>query len=195
MIHEKHLKEQYNRVRTFARVKLGIQQIFRKPYLMIPMLLFVRIFLIIWRIADLIILHMKVEEKLFPIFKICIQITAVFLPIMLLLHVIYKIGELTARRDEENIVVAFRNVRTGDRHPILISKRKDRKTGIITREFFSRLPMKKWQGNEKELEDAFSSHFVGKKLEYGGKNHDKGYRIIMYMVKGRQAKDRGTLYE
>lgn len=46
-----------------------------------------------------------------------------------------------------------------------------------------------------DIQAQFSSTFVGKGLEYGGKNHNDGKRIILYMRKGVQEKDRGIMYE
>ncbi len=88
----------------------------------------------------------------------------------------------------------FTNVKLLNQPPILISKKKDRKKGIIIREFYTNQPLHIWEEKKKDIQAKFSSTFVSKGLEYGGKNHNDGKKIILYMRKGLQAEDRGTMY-
>lgn len=191
----KYLKEKYNRVRTWSRLKLGVQQLIYRPYLNIFTLLALGSFPILWKLMNSILLHMKVVEQLFPILKISLHITAIICPIILVIYIIQIIGERTAIKDETNILLAFTNVTMLNQPPILISKKKDRKKGIIIREFYTNQPLRIWEEKKKDIQAELSSTFVDKGLEFGGKNHNDGKKIILYMRKGLQAEDRGTMYE
>lgn len=191
----RYLKEKYNRVKTASRLRLGVQQLIQRPYLNIFTLLILGSFPMLRKIIDESLLHMGVEKQVFPIFKICLQTIEIVFPIILLIYLVQMIGERTARKDEANIIVAFTNVKMFNQPPILISKKKDRKRGVMVREFYSNQAKHIWEEKMSNIEDAFSGRLVGEKIEYGGKNHSDGKKIVMYLAKGRQAKDWGTMYE
>lgn len=191
----RYLKEKYNRVRTWSRLKLGIQQLIQRPYLNIFVLLILGSFPIIRKLINVMLVQIEVAEFLFPVFKISLHIIAIIFPIILLIYTIQIIGERTAIKDETNILLAFTNVTMLNQPPILISKKKDRKKEIIIREFYTNQPLHIWEEKRKDIQAKFSGTFVGKGLEYGGKNHNDGKKIILYMRKGLQAEDRGTMYE
>ena len=141
------------------------------------------------------LVQIEVAEFLFPVFKISLHIIAIIFPIILLIYTIQIIGERTAIKDETNILLAFTHVTMLNQPPILISKKKDRKKEIIIREFYTNQPLHIWEEKKKDIQAKFSGTSVGKGLEYGGKNHNDGKKIILYMRKGLQAEDRGTMYE
>lgn len=191
----RYLKEKYNRVRTWSRLRLGVQQLIHRPYLNIFTLLALGSFPILWKLMNSILLHMKVAGQLFPVFKISLHTTAIICPIIFLIYIIQEIGEKTATKDEAKILLVFTNVITFNQPPILISKKKDRKKKIIIREFYTNQPLRIWEEKKKDIQDQFSSTLVDEELEYGGKNHNDGKKIILYMRKGLQVEDRGTMYE
>ncbi|MBS5763628.1 MAG: hypothetical protein KHW68_08990 [Lachnospiraceae bacterium] len=191
----RYLKEKYNRIRTWSRFKLGIQQLIQRPYLNIFVLLILGSFPIIKKLINAMLIQIEVTEFLFPVFKISLHIIAIICPIILLVYIIQIIGERVAIKDETNILLVFTNVKLLNQPPILISKKKDRKKGIIIREFYTNQPLHIWEEKKKDIQAKFSSTFVSKGLECGGKNHNDGKKIILYMRKGLQAEDRGTMYE
>ena len=176
-------------------VKIKAQQLIQRPYLNIFVLLILGSFPIIRKLINVMLVQIEVTESLFPVFKISLHIIAIICPIILLVYIIQIIGERAAIKDETNILLVFTNVKLLNQPPILISKKKDRKKEIIVREFYTNQPLHIWEEKKKDIQAKFSSTFVGKGLEYGGKNHNDGKKIILYMRKGLQAEDRGTMYE
>ena len=162
----RYLKEKYNRVRTWSRLKLGIQQLIQRPYLNIFVLLILGSFPIIRKLINVMLVQIEVAEFLFPVFKISLHIIAIIFPIILLIYTIQIIGERTAIKDETNILLAFTNVTMLNQPPILISKKKDRKKEIIIREFYTNQPLHIWEEKKKDIQAKFSGTFVGKGLEY-----------------------------
>ena len=61
----RYLKEKYNRVRTWSRLKLGIQQLIQRPYLNIFILLILGSFPILRKIIDERLVQMGVVEQVF----------------------------------------------------------------------------------------------------------------------------------
>ena len=160
----RYLKEKYNhynRVRTWSRLKLGIQQLIQRPYLNIFVLLILGSFPIIRKLINVMLVQIEVAEFLFPVFKISLHIIAIIFPIILLIYTIQIIGERTAIKDETNILLAFTNVTMLNQPPILISKKKDRKKEIIIREFYTNQPLHIWEEKKKDIQAKFSGTFVG----------------------------------
>ena len=195
MRENRYLKEKYNRMRTWSRIRLGVQQLIQRPYWNLLIFLALGSFPVLKRIANQMLLHMPVSEKLLPVFEIAMRMINVIVPILLVFYIIQTIGEKTAEKEEANIISAFIHVKVMNQPPILWSKKTDRRTGVTVREFYTNQPMYIWKEKMEDIEDAFSGRLVGKKLEYGGKNHEDGKKIIMHMAKGRQGKDRGIMYE
>ena len=115
------------------------------------------------KIIDESLLHMGVVKQVFPIFKNMFTDNRNNFSYYLLIYLVQMIGERTARKDEANIIIAFTNVKMFNQPPILISKRKDRKRGVIVREFYSNQPKHIWEEKMSNIEDAFSGRLVGEK--------------------------------
>lgn len=116
------------------------------------------------------------------------------IPALLILALLERIGELTARRDEAKLMVAFsaNDLRNGC--PILISKKKAKGTDVTVREFYSNIPYDVWIEKKEAVADAMNVHFV-EEIQYGGKNNNNGKRIVIKTAKGRKPADRGVLYD
>lgn len=81
--------------------------------------------------------------------------------------------------------------------PILFSHKKIKKGDSVVsiREFYSTIPMERWEKNKEAIADLLNISFVSPYLERGGKNRNKGKRIIIYSVPDRKLKERGLLYD
>lgn len=126
-----------------------------------------------------------------PIINVCLNFLVVFIPVIISISIIQGVGELTARKDEADLMFVFDKKELINGCPILIQK-KTFKNGITIREFYSKIPMEKWQERKEALADIFNVHIVGE-IEYGGKSN--GNKILIKTAKGRKAKDRGVLYD
>ena len=134
----------------------------------------------------------NVPQILVPIFSGCMMLIIFILPILLAFTVIHGIGELVARKDEADIMLVFDEKDLKNGSPILIYKKKLKKKGVTIREFYSRIPMEKWQEKKEALADVLNVHFIGE-IEYGGKSN--GNIILFKTAKGRKPIDRGDLYD
>ena len=119
-----------------------------------------------------------------------VELTAVLVAVATLLG----IGELTAQKDEGNLSLAFdkKDLRNGC--PILIYKKHIKKKGVIVREFYTTIPMKKWVDRKESIEDVMNLTCLTD-FEYGENTNDNGNKIIIKSSKGRKPKDRGILYD
>ena len=184
-------KQQYNVKKNFYRIKLGISQFSNYPFLnFIWVLITVGTVLLVngkGKIVDM----LYTTPQLTPIINVCLNFLLVFIPVIISISIIQGIGELTARKDEADLMFVFDKKELINGCPILIYKRT-LKNGVTIREFYSKIPMSRWRERKETLADVFNVHFVGE-IEYGGKSN--GNRILIKTAKGRKAKDRGVLYD
>ena len=105
------------------------------------------------------------------------------------------VGNAYAKKDEAGIWFELCNKRGISKYPpILIYKRKDKKTGVTKREFYTSIPMEQWKENREAICDRLNIHLV-QDFTYGGKDHNKGDCICFESAEGRKPKDRGTMYD
>lgn len=183
-----------NQIKQLMRLKLGFNQLIHKPIFNL-LWLFVGLFIaIIVVLKNKIIEVITIPQIIEPVFNIALNVFVFLIPIIMILAILEYIGELTARKDENKLMVAFsaKDLRNGC--PILINKRKIRGTDVIVREFYSNIPYDVWIEKKEALSDAMNVHFV-EEIQYGGKGNNNGKIIVIKTAKGRKPIDRGTLYD
>lgn len=186
---------QKNRRKQLLRIRLGFFQFVHKPILNLLWLFVVAFIVVITILKNEILEITNIPPIIKPIFNITINLFVFFIPALLILALLERIGELTARRDEAKLMIAFsaKDLRNGC--PILISKRKAKDTEDVTvREFYSNIPYDAWIEKKEAVADAMNVHFV-EEIQYGGKNNNNGKRIVIKTAKGRKPADRGILYD
>lgn len=188
-----YLSKRYRRIKRSLRMGLGIQQLIFKPYL--NALLAVALFFFIFFWKNKANLYANAPKFIFPLWRGIVHIFGVSAFIFLLVFIIYMIGELTARFDESNLIIAFSENDLRNGCPILMKKKQDKETGVTVREFYSNTPFKRWVDSKDEIADSMDVHFVTPDIEYGGKNKDNGKRIVLYTARGRKPTERGVLYD
>lgn len=181
-INNKYTQSKQNRIRNICHWKLAISIILQKPLLFIFVLPIVVLAIFIWLKMDLVIMVFNVPEIILPVYTISVKMLGILIPLLMVWGLIDVIGTLTSRKDEANIQMAFKEGELRNGSPILMYKRKDKKTGVTVREWYSHIPMKLWVERQEEIADVMNIHFT-EKLRYGG-NSD-GNRIVMCSAKGR----------
>lgn len=139
--------------------------------------------------------NMEVTPILVNVFQGCMNIFMIIFPIICAVGLIQEIGNIFARRDEADMELVFRNKRdVKNQSPILIYKKKDRKSGATKREFYTTIPMKQWKESQEIFCDQMNVHLIGD-ITYGGRKKNKGNHIYFESVKGRRPMERGVLYD
>lgn len=183
-----------NKIKQLMRLKLGFNQLIHKPILNL-LWLFVGLFIaIIVVLKNKIIELITIPQLIEPVFDIALNIFVFLIPIIMIFAISEYIGELTARKDENKLMVAFsaKDLRNGC--PILINKRKIKATDVTVREFYSDIPYDVWIEKKEAIADAMNVHFV-EEIQYGGKGNNNGKIIVIKTAKGRKPTDRGILYD
>lgn len=182
------------KIKQLLRLRLGFLQFIHKPALNL-LWLFIGVFTaIIVVLKNKIIEAVAISQIIEPVFNIALNVLAFLIPIIMIFAILEYIGELTARRDENKLMVAFsaKDLRNGC--PILINKRKIKGTDVTVREFYSNIPYEIWIENKEAIADAMNVHFIDE-LQYGGKGNNNGKIIVIKTAKGRKPTDRGILYD
>lgn len=183
-----------NQIKQLMRFKLGFNQLIHKPILNL-LWLFVGLFIaIIVVLKNKIIELITIPQLIEPVFDIALNIFVFLIPIIMIFAISKYIGELTARKDENKLMVAFsaKDLRNGC--PILISKKKVKGTDVTVREFYSNIPYDIWIEKKEAIADALNANFV-EEIQYGGKGNNNGKIIVIKSAKGRKPTDRGILYD
>lgn len=188
-----YLHKKYKRIKRYLRFRLGVQQLIFKPYLNSLIVAVLVGFILFWK--DKSDLYSHTPKLILPIWRSMVHILGISVFLFLFVFIVYMIGELTARRDESDLIIAFNEKDLQNGCPILMKKIQDKKTEVTIREFYSNTSLKRWLENKNEIEDSMNVHFVTPHIEYGGKNRDNGKRILLYTAKGRNRTERGMLYD
>lgn len=136
--------------------------------------------------------NIDIPQILEPIYRWCLMFFIVIFPLLLFVAFLQGIGEVIARRDEADVYRVFSDKRdVKNEAPILIYKKKVKNKDVIIREFYTTIPMERWQDRKEAISDIMNIHIIGD-IEYS--NHN-GNRIIFKSAKGRKPMERGVLYD
>lgn len=183
-----------NQIKQLMRLKLGFNQLIHKPILNLLWLLVCFVTAIIIVLKNELTEIINIPQIIEPVFNIALNIFVFLIPIIMIFAILEYIGELTARKDENKLMVAFsaKDLRNGC--PILVNKRKIKGTDVTVREFYSNIPYDVWIEKKEAVADAMNVHFVDE-IQYGGKSNNNGKIIVIKTAKGRKPTDRGILYD
>ena len=187
--------KRYNRKKQRYRLKLGIQQLLNYPVLNIIWILFGFGVMILAVVVKKISTNLEIHSGLSQIFEGCMKVFMILFPIICAVGLIQMIGNIFARQDEADLELVFgdkRNVK--NQPPILIFKKKDKKSGVIKREFYTTISMERWQKMKDAICDRMDIHLIGD-ITYGGRKKNRGNHIYFESAKGRKPMERGVLYD
>lgn len=188
----KYLIERRYRIKQYMRIRLGVLQLFERPYFNIFWIPLVILSIGIWQQKEKAMIFFNVPQILFPAFRYAVYAMSILIPILLLLCVLDTIGELSARRDESNLEIAFTEKELRNGCPILMNKKKVKGTDVTVREFYSNIPLKIWNEKINSISDSMNVHLV-ETIKYGGKGNGK--RIVLCTATGRKPTERDDLYD
>lgn len=143
-------KQRHNRKKQQYRFTLGIQQLWNYPLLNLIWGLFAGGVVFLVMAKNKYIASVELYPMFENIFTVCVTVIIIIFPIICAVGIVQLIGFLFANRDEADMEIVFEDKRdVKNQPPILISKKKDRKSGVIKREFYTTLPMERWQEKKK----------------------------------------------
>ncbi len=188
-----YLIQRRNRLLQYFRIRLGIQQMFNnKRLLNILLIPIIVLFFVLWKEKEKVMYLFDVPEILFSTFRFSVSFMAIMIPFLLLLLILETIGKLTARKDEVALLIAFEPKELRNGCPILMSKKKLKGTSVMKSEYYSDIPLHKWEEKKNAIADAMNIRFV-EEIQYGGRANGK--RIVIYTTSGRKAESREKLYD
>lgn len=188
-------EQRHNRKKQQYRFTLGIQQLWNYPLLNLIWVLFTVAVVFLVMAEKKYIANMDVYPIFEFIFFVCMKVVVIIFPIICAIGLIQLIGFCFAIRDEADMELVFGDRRdVKNQPPVLISKKKNRKTGVIAREFYTTIPMEQWQEKREAICDRMDIHLIGE-INYGGRKKNKGNHIYFESAKGRKLKESGVLYD
>lgn len=185
-------ENRYNRKKQWYRLRLGIQQLKNYPIINLIWALFIVGIFYLNLCRNIVLNNFDVPQILESIFRGSLWIFEIIFPVLVLIGTLQGIGEITSRRDEADVYRAFSDRRdVKNEAPILVYKKKIKGKNVIIREFYTTIPMERWQHKKEAISDIMNIHIIGD-IEYS--NHN-GNRIVFKSAKGRKPSERGILYD
>ena len=195
MDNNQYNEQRYNRKKQWYRLILGLQQLICHPLINLIWILYAGGVVLFVIVEKKLVSNFEVYPMLKPVFDTCMEIIVIFFLVICAIGIIQFIGLLTAMRDEADLSIVFGDKRDIKNQPsLLIYKSTDRKFGVTKREFYTTIPMERWQEKKDAICDRMNIHIIGE-MTYGGKRKNIGNRIIIKSAKGRRSKERGALYD
>lgn len=185
-----YIEMRYMRKKQWYRLQLGFFQFVRIPILNIIWLALGAGIHLLNRGRKSVLCFFEEFVLLTKVINGCLAIIITIVSALAVIAVLRGIGELAARKDEADLVLAFETHDLRGGAPLLIHKKKISKKDVVIREFYSTIPLKRWNNRSDEIADEMHVRFVGN-IEYGRKAN----RVVMKTIEGREVKDRGILYD
>lgn len=174
---------------------LGVQQLLNYPILNIIWILFGFGVMILAVVVKNFSTNLGIHSGLSQIFEECMKVFMILFPIICAVGLIQMIGNIFARQDEADMELVFGDKRNVKNQPsILIFKKKDKKSGVIKREFYTTISMERWQEKKDAICDRMDIHLIGD-ITYGGRKKNRGNHVYFESAKGRKPMGRGVLYD
>lgn len=194
MDNNQYNENRYNRNLQWYRLTFGLQQMTVHPLVNVLWIIFAAgVVVLVWCEKKYVSV-INAPSIIAPVFQACMKAMVIIFPIICAIGLCQFIGYMFAKNDEADMCLVFGSKRDiKNQPPILIYKKKDRKTGVTRREFYTSIPMERWKENKDAICDRLDVHLIGD-ISYGGKKHNKGNHICFKSAEGRMPEDRGVMY-
>ncbi|MBP3593081.1 MAG: hypothetical protein J6J44_01010 [Lachnospiraceae bacterium] len=195
MDNKQYNEQRYKRKKNLYRFVLGAQQLMNYPVLNLIWVLFAVGVVCVLIGEKKLIENIEIHPLLITIFSACMTAILIVLSIICAIGLIQFIGYCFAVKDEADIELAVTAYRDGKyQPPILMHKKKDRKSGVIKREFYTTIPMERWQEKKEAICDSMDIYLISD-ITYGGRKKNKGRQVYFESTQGRKPMERGVLYD
>lgn len=188
-------EQRYSKKKQECRFRLGIQQFLNYPILNLLWVLLTGDVVLMVIAEKRFVANVEVYPLFETIFSACMTIMLVIFPVICAIGLIQLVGYCFAIRDEADMEIVFGDkCGVKNQPPLLFYKKKDRRSGVTKRVFYTSIPMEKWREKKDAICDRLDIHLIGD-IMYGGKKHDKGNQICFESAEGRITAEREIMYD
>ena len=188
-------EQRYSKKKQECRFRLGIQQFLNYPILNLLWVLLTGGVVLMVIAEKRFVANVEVYPLFETIFSACMTIMLVIFPVICAIGLIQLVGYCFAIRDEADMEIVFGDkCGVKNQPPLLFYKKKDRRSGVTKRVFYTSIPMEKWREKKDAICDRLDIHLIGD-IMYGGKKHDKGNQICFESAEGRITAEREIMYD
>jgi len=177
------------RKKNIYRIRLGFLILLNNPMLNVVWIPVILMIIIFDNLKNIYISSLNVPKILSSVLYISEKILTFLIPAILVFTVIYVIGEFLAKSDENNLLLAFDEKDLKKGNPILISKKKMNNKKVVLREFYTNIPLNKWNEKKEDIAHIMDITIIGN-IQYSKKN-----LIQFKSVIGRTPKESVDLYD
>lgn len=188
-------EQRYSKKKQECRFRLGIQQFLNYPILNLLWVLLTGGVVLMVIAEKRFVANVEVYPLFETIFSACMTIMLVIFPVICAIGLIQLVGYCFAIRDEADMEIVFGDkCGVKNQPPLLFYKKKDRRSGVTKRVFYTSIPMEEWREKKDAICDRLDIHLIGD-IMYGGKKHDKGNQICFESAEGRITAEREIMYD
>ena len=188
-------EQRYSKKKQECRFRLGIQQFLNYPILNLLWVLLTGGVVLMVIAEKRFVANVEVYPLFETIFSACMTIMLVIFPVICAIGLIQLVGYCFAIRDEADMEIVFGDkCGVKNQPPLLFYKKKDRRSGVTKRVFYTSIPMEKWREKKDAICDRLDIHLIGD-IMYAGKKHDKGNQICFESAEGRITAEREIMYD
>lgn len=177
------------RKKNIYRIRLGFLILLNNPMLNVVWIPVILMIIIFDNLKNIYISSLNVPKILSSVLYISEKILTFLIPAILVFTVIYVIGEFLAKSDENNLLLAFDEKDLKKGNPILISKKKMNNKKVVLREFYTNIPLNKWNEKKEDIAHIMDITIIGN-IQYSKKN-----LIQFKSVIGRTPKESVDIYD
>ena len=187
--------QRYNRKKQYYRLSRGIQEMVNHMVLNLIWIPYVIGAVYVVGQVRKLMLALEVYPMLTTVFYASVNTALIILLCACAIGIIQYVGYIFSVRDEADMEIVFGENRTvKNQTPILVYKKKDKKTGVTSREFYTTIPLERWRKKENVICDIMNIHMVCN-ISYGGKKKNKGNRIHFESLPERNITERKEMYD
>ena len=131
-------ERRHNRKKQECRFRFGIQQLWNYPIINLLWILFAGGVVLMVITEKRFVTNMEIYPLFKSVFSACMTIMLVIFPVICAIGLIQFVGFCFAIRDEADMEIVFGDKRdVKNQSPILYYKKRDRKSGVTKREFYT----------------------------------------------------------
>ena len=191
MSHKQYIEARWNQNKSKYRMRLAFEQLANYPFLILLLAPLALLGLLLWNIRKDFMNYLDVMQISNPFYNYISIFITVLLVFLVLIWILEEIGEITAQKIEADIQESFTEHDMRNGCPILMSKKRVKKTKVMRLIFYSTIPLSVWIEKSENICTALNVYLAEEISHYN--NH--GRMVVLYVVKGITQQKREGLYD
>lgn len=191
MNYKQYIEARWNQNRSKYRIRLAFEQLANYPFFILLFAPLALLGLLLWNIRKDFMNYLDEMQINHPFYNYIFIFISILLVLLVFLWILEEIGEITAYKIEADIQEAFTEHDMRNGFPILISKKRIKKTKVMRLIFYSTIPISVWIEKSENICTSLNVYLAEDISHYN--NH--GRMVVLYVANGIKQLKREGLYD